>query len=911
MRKSYWSFDRLGKLRWMLPALLLVVTVGFEVIEVLTIDDAGLAGFLEPVHIIELTFFIAFCALLWVALRQLHRHIRVRENAEAEVRRRNRELGVLEKVASALAKDQDIESIFSDTLSTVVAAMSAGGGIIYRWDQARQGLSLEVQEGCCQDVDTQSLSDGDSLVDECLRAGQTLASERVTGVPDNDSSIRSLVAAVPLISAEQPIGVLTLCLDGKITGEDQALLNSLGHQIGTRLEAALLAQRSRNQTERIAALGDVVRGIVAITDPDKLMQHIWEDLQYVVSFDQGIFYRYYAESERLVPVAWKGFTEQEVAQIAARSLDRHPGWVARNKTPILAGDADADERVRYFRVTRRSASCLHVPALDGDRCLGVIGLGSKRKHAFSNDDLAVVATFADSVTVAMRNADQFHEVQMIKEQWETTFDAITDGISIHDENFRIVQANQALIDLLGKPNEEIIGQTCYELFHQCAGPVVGCPLAETLSTAQPATFEMEMDSLDGIFRVTTFPVTVGADHPVGGVHIIQDITDEARMRRQMIQMEKLSAVGEMVSGVAHELNNPLTAILGYAQLLQSRDLGPDSVEDLQRVERQARRAAKIIQNLLTFARQHEPERQLVDINDLLLRTIALKAYELRIEDIEVFTEFSPRLPLLLADPYQLQQVFLNILNNAHQAMADAHKGDKIIVASGIVERPEGRHLQISIYDNGPDIPPFALARIFDPFFTTKEVGKGTGLGLSISYGIVQEHSGRIWAESPPGQGPTIYIALPVQDIEEQWLPMTQMAEEAGETPPAATVERILIVDDEDTLRDFLATALSKNGCRVDTASNGVAAQSLLTAGDYDVIIVDIKMPGLRGDALYRWAVAECPVMAERMLFITGDMVNTETREFLEQAGRPYLAKPFTVDDLYALIRDTSLPREAQ
>jgi len=497
MRKSYWSFDRLGKLRWMLPALLLAITVGFEVIEVLIIDDAGLAGFLEPVHIIELAFFIAFCALLWVALRQLHRHIWVRENAEAEVRRRNRELGVIEKVASALAKDQDIESIFSDTLSTVVAAVSAGGGIIYRWDQARQELSLEVQEGCCQDVDAQPLSERASLASECLRVGQTLVSERVPGVPDGDSATRSW-AVVPLTSAEQPIGVLTLCLDGKITAEDQALLNSLGHQVGTRLEAALLAQQSRNQTERVAALGDVVRGIVAITDPDKLMQHIWDDMQHVVSFDQGVFYRYYTEPERLVPVSWKGFTEEEVGQIAARSLDRHPGWVARNKMPILAGDVDTDERVRYFRVTKRSASCIHVPVIDGARCLGVIGLGSKRKYAFSNDDLSVVTTFADSVTVAMRNADHFHDVQTIKEQWETTFNSITDGISIHDKDFRILQANQALSDLLGRPHEEIVGQTCYRLFHQCAEPMAGCPLAETLSTGQPATFEMEEESLGGI-----------------------------------------------------------------------------------------------------------------------------------------------------------------------------------------------------------------------------------------------------------------------------------------------------------------------------------------------------------------------------------------------------------------------------
>jgi len=903
MERPKHTFWELRKLRWILPALFLLVTVGYEALEIFIIEGQPVST-VEAKNIVEALFFVFLCIVLWVVLSRLHTSSQQRSRAEAQLRLRNRELSVLGDVGMVMAKEQDEESVLASALQTVVKALSAQGGRYFHWSERGHQLILVSQMGCClRDAYLPKTADL-SLEEEAFRSKEPVFLNALPGNQDHEPRPCSWVA-VPLVSSGRPIGVLTLCLQEEIAAEEKPMFRALGHQIGTRLEAALLMRSASRRTERIAALGDVMRGLVAITDPDQLIQHLWADLQQVVDFDQGLFYRYHTAPERLEPLAWKGFTDEEAIEIAGRAMERHPGWAARHKQAMLSGDTETDERVRYFRALKRSASCLHVPILDGQRCLGVIGLGGNQKYAFSDEDLAVVTAFADSAAVAIRNAELFQQNRVIKEQWEAVFDAIDDGISIHDRNFRIVQANKAVADLLGVPREELIGQTCYQLFHHCDAPVPGCPLVTTLDSSNPAALEIEEAVLGGVFSLKTYPVMDGEQRPVAGVHIIHDLTDEKRIQAQMMQMEKLSAIGELVSGVAHELNNPLTAILGYSQLLQSRNVDEGTKTDLKRIEQQAQRSARIIQNLLTFARQHEPRQEPVEINDILLRTIALKSYELRTENIEFVTDLSSGLPTLLADPYQLQQVFLNLINNAHQAMVEAHQGEKIVVRTEALETAKGRRVRISFYDDGPPIPSSVAGRIFDPFFTTKEVGKGTGLGLSISYGIIQEHKGDIWVESPPGEGPTFYIEMPVL---ETWKDRTTKAPAASQDEPDPAPEttsgrRILIVEDEDSLRALLVESFSYKGHQVDAAVNGVEAMHRMVSADYDYIISDIKMPGMSGADLFRWAVNEKPGMANRMIFITGDVVNQQTKEFLSTAGRPYLPKPFSVGDLYEVMEE--------
>ena len=248
---------------------------------------------------------------------------------------------------------------------------------------------------------------------------------------------------------------------------------------------------------------------------------------------------------------------------------------------------------------------------------------------------------------------------------------------------------------------------------------------------------------------------------VGFSGIIHDITRRRQMEEQLRLAGRLAAVGELAAGVAHELNNPLAAIQGFAQLLTARDgLDETMKKDLQTMYTESKRAARITRNLLAFSRKHEPDKRLISINEVVEKSFELTMHQLKIDNIEVVVELQPDLPITVVDSDQMQEVFVNIINNAEQAMLEAHGKGKLVVRT----RKSGGMIQITFTDDGPGISNENLQRIFDPFFTTKAVGKGTGLGLSICYGIVQAHGGEIRASSEPGKGSTFVVEVPIASV---------------------------------------------------------------------------------------------------------------------------------------------------
>jgi signal transduction histidine kinase/ActR/RegA family two-component response regulator len=363
---------------------------------------------------------------------------------------------------------------------------------------------------------------------------------------------------------------------------------------------------------------------------------------------------------------------------------------------------------------------------------------------------------------------------------------------------------------------------------------------------------------------------------------------------QLIQSEKLSAVGQFVAGVTHELNNPLTAVIGFADLLSSIETSEKSRHHLEVIARSARRCHKIVQSLLGFARQHEAERRLVDINSSIGDALEIMAYDLRTSNIAVVKEFADGLPTIMGDPHQLQQVFVNIFGNARQAIEPFRRDGQITVRTHLA----GAWVRIEFQDNGPGIRPDSLSRIFDPFFTTKPVGKGTGLGLSLSYGIIQEHGGKISAQSEVGHGALFLIELPVatQDPAEQ-APATE--ETAPAAVPAGT--RALVVDDEEWILQLTEELLRAEGYAVTTALTGEKALALIETETFDVIVCDWKMPGLNGMHLYEQLRETKPAAAERMLFMTGDVINETFQKFLSRCARTCLSKPFAIEAFRAAV----------
>jgi two-component system NtrC family sensor kinase len=389
----------------------------------------------------------------------------------------------------------------------------------------------------------------------------------------------------------------------------------------------------------------------------------------------------------------------------------------------------------------------------------------------------------------------------------------------------------------------------------------------------------------------------------------RDVTDLKRLEEQLIQAEKLAAMGQMLAGVAHELNNPLTAILGVTELLREREGADDSTRrQLELTHRQARRAARIVQNLLEFSRPASPQKKPLELNNLLERTLQLQEHSLRRNNIEV--DFHPQadLPSVIGDANQLIQVFLNLVTNAEQAIREVRDTGRIQIRAC----RNGNQLTITVQDDGVGIRPEALPRIFDPFYTTKRPGGGTGLGLSICMSIIREHGGNIEAETLPAGGSAFTIYLPAASGQQSEAPSTPS--EAGVTSaeavrPAADLLRgraVLVLDDEESLRTLLQEGLSAQGLRVDCA--GTTEEALAHAGrsSYDVFLCDLHLSAggfiVDGREAARRILEAAGKQKPAVIYMTGDLV--EMAQGTSGRGEPLcLQKPFRISDVLALLRD--------
>jgi len=347
-------------------------------------------------------------------------------------------------------------------------------------------------------------------------------------------------------------------------------------------------------------------------------------------------------------------------------------------------------------------------------------------------------------------------LKLAAEEWMKTFDSISDAISIHDRDFRILRANKAFADIFQMKPRQIIDKHCYEL-HGGGKPISGCPHKQTLATGKPATAEFYEFHLGKYLLESTSPIFDEKGEIVSTVHVTRDITAQKQQNERLMMADRLASIGELAAGTAHELNNPLTSVLGFSQLVMEKDIPDDIREDLKIIHNEAQRAADVTKNLLTFARKQAPMKQLNQINNIIEDVLKLRAYEHKVNSIEVQRQLAPDLPEIKVDYSQMQQVFLNIIINAEYFMIEAHNRGTLTVTT----KKRNGSVRISIADDGPGIPPENLSRIFNPFFTTKEAGKGTGLGLSICHGIVTEHGGQIYARSQQGKGTTIFIELPI------------------------------------------------------------------------------------------------------------------------------------------------------
>jgi two-component system NtrC family sensor kinase len=556
-------------------------------------------------------------------------------------------------------------------------------------------------------------------------------------------------------------------------------------------------------------------------------------------------------------------------------------------------------------------STVSVPVMSGVEALGVLTLVSDQPGRFDADDERVLQTIGRQVGVAVANGQLYERVHRAKVQWERTFDAISDPIALFDRQARTMRTNAALAAWRGWDIRETQGRTCADV-GLCGGACPACLVGRAIG--DQVQLVQEVTTADGrIFAVTTFPVP---DASGAAVQFAKDVTEErrqasrlsalsqeisatnaelvatvARLRStqaQLVQAEKLSAIGQLVAGVAHELNNPLTSVIGYAQLVHEEvtakpalaAAGQGLLEDVTRIVSEADRAARIVRNLLTFARRQSAERSLHAISEMCNRVVDLRAYDSRLKGIEVITRYADDLPPVSVDGGQFQQALLNLVLNAEQAMRDSATKRLEIVAE--TDRAHGC-VVVRVSDTGHGIEPANLPRIFDPFFTTRPVGEGTGLGLSIVYGIVRDHGGQVWATSELGRGTTFSIRLPVILCTE------------GAAPPPV----VLVAHGDSVTRDFIGAALAGWGCVVRTVPTPREAVESLREDELTLAVVDRSV--LDGDP-EPWRDAWRAVAGRvRLLALDGGGDDEPLRE-LRQMAYTTLEAPFELASLYPAYR---------
>lgn len=515
-------------------------------------------------------------------------------------------------------------------------------------------------------------------------------------------------------------------------------------------------------------------------------------------------------------------------------------------------------------------------------------------HAI-NEELKLLNEDLDRKNIELQNANRTitreeEELKAAKNKLRLIYDSIRDYVLQVGYDYSILEANRHFLETMGLTEQSVTSRGVYEVFGAQPPLPIICPIRKSIDTLSPA--ELELTTPEGKVLVwQSYPMAGGdGSEPRSAVVYIQDVTEKRLLTQKLIQADKLSSLGELVSGVAHELNNPLTGIMCFSELLLEERLGESADAKLRKVNDASHRCKKIIENLLTFARWKRPEKKYDDVNRIIKDSVEFRTYQLSMDNIEIRLDLGQSVPGTMVDASQIQQVFLNLINNARDAIREKGPSGRIEITS----RLSGGKIVVSVTDTGKGFSEEVANRLFDPFFTTKDVGKGTGLGLSISYGIINEHGGNIYASSRPRVGTTFVVELPVIEDDE-----FSFAGEGRSRQDRVSVKgkRALVLDDEPIVLDLLADSLTGFGFEVEKHSSAEDAVKRISGSDFDLIISDIKMPGLGGKGFYREVERVCPEALRKIIFISGDSMGEETLAFLETIGNQSLKKPFTLDEL--------------
>jgi two-component system NtrC family sensor kinase len=560
-----------------------------------------------------------------------------------------------------------------------------------------------------------------------------------------------------------------------------------------------------------------------------------------------------------------------VADVLLHREAIHSSWYERPERPVRG--------MALIPIQRR-----------GER-IGAVAIATERVRTFSPLELERVEAMADLLSVALANAELFESMKQAEWRFRTLFRAAPDAVlTVLLTTGRIREANDAVRDVFGLEAHSLVGRTLVELIVASDRAALENVLVAA-STGSPARADVQVELPDGRTRVVSIAASrLPEADPPSVLLIGRDMTHEREMRVRLMEADRLAAVGELVAGVAHEVNNPLGSISAFSQLLlREDDLSPTQRESLEVIRAETLRASQVVKDLLAFARRSDTQRVALDINGVVTRTLRLRQYQFREASVRVVTDLSNELPAVIGDARQLQQVCLNLFTNAIQAMA-GQGGGELTVRSYAHDGA----VCLEIADGGTGIPPSVRAHIFEPFFTTKREGEGTGLGLSVSYGIVTAHGGTIEVLETSERGTSFRVALPVSDVPPTVTDGSSDVASFTLRSPLAGI-KLLFVDDEPTLRVSMEAFGALRGFTVIVATDGAAGLDAVRHIGVDAVLCDLRMPGMDGYAFHEQLRLERPGLANRTVFITGDVVTSPSR--LSSTRQPVLSKPFSFEKI--------------
>jgi PAS domain S-box-containing protein len=492
-----------------------------------------------------------------------------------------------------------------------------------------------------------------------------------------------------------------------------------------------------------------------------------------------------------------------------------------------------------------------------------------------------------------------HALRASEEQYRAMFNASIDGLALWSPDGAIVDINLTLWRMYGYSDEEFLARDPEKPIRQARRPALD-RILPLVSRGEPFHTEVTDYRKDGSsLEVEVHGIPMQYQGRPHMLTISRDITDKkraseelARQREMLHQREKLAALGSLLAGVAHELNNPLSVVVARAAILEERD-DPATREAASKIRNAAERCARIVRTFLAMARKQQPERAPVAISEVVAAALDITGYALKTSGIEVTLDLAEHVPPVLADADQLHQVFMNLIINAQQALQDQPRRRKLTLTSRF--EPGANAIRIAVADNGPGIPEAVRSRIFEPYFTTKPLGKGTGVGLAVCLGIVEAHGGTLTVGGGEGLGTIFTIVLPAGSVDRGG------AEEVEPLTAKAGQRSALVVDDEAGVRETLAEILTSSGHRVVAAASGREALERMGKERFDVILTDIRMPDLDGRALYREIERRWPERAARVVFVSGDTLTSTLRVFAEESGRPVIEKPFLPSEVRRIV----------